>query len=116
MTVQVAPTAIDRSIARRRHLHRRHQSLRAGAPAASGSSLRWRTGVMLEAWQRPLLGTGIDGEALSLRPPQNCWHAESLWTRTQTLVQFRCVPADGISAAAEIKGTSARPARQLMLS
>src|SRR6516165_11525653 len=70
MTVQVAPTAIDRSIARRCQLRRQHQSLRAGAPVASGSSARWRTGIMPEAWQRPLPDTGIDGEALSLRPPQ----------------------------------------------
>src|ERR1700741_4673148 len=73
MTVQVAPTAIDRSIARRRQLPRQHQSLRAGAPVASGSSARWRTGIMPEAWQRPLPDAGIDGVELSLRPPNRLW-------------------------------------------
>jgi hypothetical protein len=53
-----------------RLVHRRHQSLRAGAPVASGSSPPWRTGIMPEAWQRPLPDAGIDGVESSWRPPQ----------------------------------------------
>src|SRR5689334_21365370 len=70
MNFRVAPTAIDRSIARRRRALRRRQSLRRGAPVGSGNSARWRTGMILGAWKRPLTAAEIDGAEFSLRPPQ----------------------------------------------
>src|SRR6516225_5590260 len=66
MTAPVAPTAIDRSIARRCRLLLRRQSLRSDAPAASGRLAPKRSATQPAARPRPRPDARICGGEVSL--------------------------------------------------
>src|ERR1700755_1013788 len=110
MSVQIAPTAIDRSIARQCPVLSQRQSLRSGTPAAADSSARWPTGIAPGARQRPLPDEGIDGAEVSLRLVKMLVGAprRAACNTDLSLVSDR-EPATAKALRLKIKGTSARP-------